>query len=725
MNKRVFLLIIGILFINFISADTNISSTFIQTTGNLTLGEKITFAFGEIIDNIVNGWITITGGLRIDGVGNFSSIIYYNNATSIISLNETHLIDWVNASVLISNTSLNQRADSLNLSIGVVNGTLFLANTSTNLRIDSVNSSLLIINSSVTDLNNSLYWNRSGTNVNLRYPGDSVGIGTSSPASELHVVGDVEIVTSTGNLLWMNRSGRENWRMMITGSGDDGLAFYNSDDGEYRLFLDEAGHVGIGTTSPGKKMEIAGDATTGENQLLRLEWKDGAGAGTADIFDLGVDSAGTQYGFGIWDAGGNEILNLANYGSGNAGLSIGSYAGTEAPSNGMILAGKVGIGTTSPTHRLNVIGHTNLSGNLYAGNSSVFVNASSGNVGIGTTGPGSPLHVGARTIPNFAGVGGYNPNSGEFWGSVDFSTGAAPLVVMDSAGTYDTLNIGGGILFGGQYAPDTGGYGEVGAGIKAQRESVVNAADDWGLGFFTRKNDAALDEVVRITKDGNVGIGTTSPTASLDIQNTGVNDTTTMKLGDNSANCTLNPEPSTLLTACSSDIKFKENIKDAPSPRNEFMNIAVKEFTSVGTGKTYIGVVAQELKLTNPNMVLNNSLTSYPYKINITKTKNIQNCSDTPISETCEMVLNITTNLSTEICTPIYETKCTNLTEEYTEEIIDKTKPVVDSYLSVISPNIWKIVKWLQEHETRITKLEQENIDMKKSLCKLGETQWC
>ena len=36
-------------------------------TGNLTLGEKITFAFGEIIDNLVDGWITITGSLNVTG----------------------------------------------------------------------------------------------------------------------------------------------------------------------------------------------------------------------------------------------------------------------------------------------------------------------------------------------------------------------------------------------------------------------------------------------------------------------------------------------------------------------------------------------------------------------------------------------------------------------------------------------------------------------------------
>jgi len=35
--------------------------------GNLTLAQKITFAFGEIIDNIVDGWLTITGNLNVTG----------------------------------------------------------------------------------------------------------------------------------------------------------------------------------------------------------------------------------------------------------------------------------------------------------------------------------------------------------------------------------------------------------------------------------------------------------------------------------------------------------------------------------------------------------------------------------------------------------------------------------------------------------------------------------
>ncbi len=41
-------------------------------TGNLTLGDKITFAFGQFIDNLVDGWLRITGNLQVDGDTNMT-----------------------------------------------------------------------------------------------------------------------------------------------------------------------------------------------------------------------------------------------------------------------------------------------------------------------------------------------------------------------------------------------------------------------------------------------------------------------------------------------------------------------------------------------------------------------------------------------------------------------------------------------------------------------------
>ena len=71
------------------------------------------------------------------------------------------------------------------------------------------------------------------------------------------------------------------------------------------------------------------------------------------------------------------------------------------------LSYNVGIGTTSPTHKLNVVGDANVTGTVYAknfsGNSDItFINGTgsaimtikdSGNVGIGTTSPSAKLHI--------------------------------------------------------------------------------------------------------------------------------------------------------------------------------------------------------------------------------------------------------------------------------------------------------------------------------------------
>lgn len=47
--------------------DGTIADEDISDTTNLTLGEKITFTLGEIIDNIVDGWVAIPGGLNVTG----------------------------------------------------------------------------------------------------------------------------------------------------------------------------------------------------------------------------------------------------------------------------------------------------------------------------------------------------------------------------------------------------------------------------------------------------------------------------------------------------------------------------------------------------------------------------------------------------------------------------------------------------------------------------------
>ncbi len=89
----------------------------LNVTGNLTLGQKITFAFGEVIDNLVDGWVTITGGLRVEGKGNFSGTIYINNGTDVATLgggSSTNLTDYYR----VYDTGWINRSDWTNVKLG-------------------------------------------------------------------------------------------------------------------------------------------------------------------------------------------------------------------------------------------------------------------------------------------------------------------------------------------------------------------------------------------------------------------------------------------------------------------------------------------------------------------------------------------------------------------------------------------------------------------------------
>ena len=87
---------------------------------NITFAQKVTFAFGEVIDNIIDGWITITGGLNVtqnlNVIGN--AIVEGDlNVTGNVSLNGISIDDLGFGSILgytsssydgnISNGSLN------------------------------------------------------------------------------------------------------------------------------------------------------------------------------------------------------------------------------------------------------------------------------------------------------------------------------------------------------------------------------------------------------------------------------------------------------------------------------------------------------------------------------------------------------------------------------------------------------------------------------------------
>jgi len=143
--------------------DSTIVDADISNTTNLTLGEKITFTLGEIIDNIVDGWITVTGGLNVT-----QNLEVAGNITG----------DWA---------TLN----NLN-----VTGTSYLGDI-------TISADNITTNGVVSKDGNISFYNDTGSE-NVRITNDGkVGIGTVTPSHELNVVGDVNVtgnVTVEGNL---------------------------------------------------------------------------------------------------------------------------------------------------------------------------------------------------------------------------------------------------------------------------------------------------------------------------------------------------------------------------------------------------------------------------------------------------------------------------------------------------------------------------------------------
>ncbi len=363
--------------------------------------------------------------------------------------------------------------------------------------------------------------------------GGNVGINTTSPATKLQISG-------------VNNDSYGQLRLLATGTGADaqisfetplngrGIYVDDSDTNKMKFYtgagkgtgdmvtFDNSGNVGIGSTSPLRKLVVGGD-TNIKGSIVMGGITDSGGLSTGVIYML-------------------EGQGIAWYNSAfNAGRA--SIQGTSAGHIVLSPTANVGIGTTSPSYLLHVAGtgyfggtvgfegegngltidtgygnngrvglmkYGGLEGMLVAGNTTVLrlghrtdsdnvatsgaatirvdmlINAA-GNVGIGTTSPGSLLHTYTTTAADNAGHIQYeNANTG---------TGAATNAQLIGKSKYGTAQL----MVWENY------------GIRFGMRSTANS----GAGdiYFT----TGTDSVQMVIKGGNVGIGTTSPYSRLTI----------------------------------------------------------------------------------------------------------------------------------------------------------------------------------------------------------------
>jgi hypothetical protein len=343
---------------------------------------------------------------------------------------------------------------------------------------------------------NNLFWD----NLNKR-----LGIGTTLPQTSLHVVGNITANSFLGTINAVNVS-----------SGQFGA---NTGGGNYSF----PGNVGIGTTAPSYKLDIAGalrlqpsSAPTGANGVIYYDstankfkcyengaWKDCIGAG-------GIGGSGTTNYLAKW-TGSTTLGNSIIYDNGtNVGI------GTTTPSerleiNGNLLINPPG-GTTgyiigkhqasSATSSIvlyeagtgNMILQTNYSSAAIkfrtAGANDRVIIDSSGKVGIGTTAPQTYLDV----IGSNAGTRSLLLRSGD--------TSGAPA---------DSMQIIFGYNGGLSYPHNIRTRHNAGA-------ATGNAIDFyiWNYGVDA-VSTPGTKHVMTLEGTGNVGIGTTAPGYKLDI----------------------------------------------------------------------------------------------------------------------------------------------------------------------------------------------------------------
>jgi len=197
----------------------------------------------------------------------------------------------------------------------------------------------------------------------------NVGIGTTSPDSKFHVVADNSTIATFESI-----GSNANSKTFIVQSGGDRVIFdvkeasggaaadlaFELGNSEV-MRLADTGNVGIGTTSPGKRLDIShdGNSTNG----IRVTNSDTGTSARASL-TLTSDSATIDF-YATSNAyngvsGWNDAGIITTSSSCSNGLILNSQVGgikfQDATSTIMVVSdgGNVGIGTTSPDSKLHV-----------------------------------------------------------------------------------------------------------------------------------------------------------------------------------------------------------------------------------------------------------------------------------------------------------------------------------------------------------------------------------
>jgi hypothetical protein len=355
-----------------------------------------------------------------------------------------------------------------------------------------------------------------------------INIGTPSQLNSSRVsIADSAVKTSAGNCLtFATATGGSNDFQLIISRGSNTNGYYALQSVEqgvsYKniVFNQDGGNVGIGTTAPAYKLTVQNDAAS-TNALLGLQNFSTSATTNHGVSILPILSDNT--GSTAITAGGLYWLKEQQWT--NDTTSRDSYLRIDTTENGLASekvritsAGNVGIGTTAPAYKLDVVGDIHASSEMYLDNGYYLrFKRSSGGVSIQTLGiPSGTDDVQLLTSGDFNILNGSLTNlmTVKNGGSVGIGI-TSPTVRLHVSGSSIITNPNPGANSAVLLVQDEGTATTVKDGTTLR---VVNNGSAANFSVF-EASSAASNFV--ILNNGNVGIGTISPDSKLHISQTG------------------------------------------------------------------------------------------------------------------------------------------------------------------------------------------------------------
>ena len=412
-----------------------------------------------------------------------------------------------------------------------------------------------------------VFWNAGNLNT-INYTDGNVGIGTTNPSDKLAVLGNSTnfgiSITNGNNPARVTLVNNEGNATIDANNGLLRLGNFTSGD----LVIDSTGNVGIGTTNPSTALDVLGSnqgvalfksqsTTEGATTTIAIESPSATSNGRtrvgADVDDLffstsngasdpnssvermRIDTAGNV---GIGTTSPGEILHVEK----SSGTTL---VKTEVATNSVVGFDIKKTGATNQEWRI-VDGQT-INGRLeiydVTDSRSVMAFDGDGNVGIGTTSPSSLLHVAPKNnvdpdgfttnesyfkvFDNATSGLGQGRNGGVVYIDANYYTGESDVLHVLGRGVSKLLVKGNGNVGIGTTSPDA--LLDVEGSLDQLNSATIKNTSSTGYGLMTMGGGNGATRYVadfrdkdgtsclKIDGNGNVGIGTGSPDATLHI----------------------------------------------------------------------------------------------------------------------------------------------------------------------------------------------------------------